>query len=63
MRILFRWFALAIPIFPVLFLLRLPLAQLMGPPQHLEWKVDSKVPLVMVIFDEFPSISLLDEEG
>lgn len=62
-RLLFDYLGLGILLIPLWFLVQLPLSQL-GPGDQEALPVrenGSKIPIVMVVFDEFPLLSLLDE--
>ena len=63
LRLVLDWLLITVPLFPLLFLLRLPIAQLVQAdvPEQ-QWDVPATAPIVMVVFDEFPLISLLNEK-
>ena len=63
MGLLFDYLGLGIILIPLWFLVQLPLSQL-GPGDQASFstlEIGSKIPIVMVVFDEFPLLSLLDE--
>ena len=56
----------AILIFPGLFLFNSPVQRVVFPekdPSAIEIKIDRPAPIIMVVFDEFPVTSLMDEDG
>jgi len=53
-------------IFPAIFVFNSPVYKVVFPekdPSVIEMKIDHPVPIIMVVFDEFPVVSLMDEQG
>jgi hypothetical protein len=64
-RALVGWLAPAALVFPALFLFRPPMSTILFPPRAELGgaTVENDVPIVMIVFDEFPSFALVDSKG
>jgi hypothetical protein len=63
----FRWFvsllSFAAPIFLLAFLIQMPIVELWSPAPTITAPTELKNTVVFVVFDEFPTVSLLDADG
>lgn len=65
LRAFLTWLAAAAVVFPAAFMLRPPTSTMLVPPsiQLLTSDAESDVPIVMIVFDEFPAFTLVGEDG